>query len=130
MVEKTAQSVANLGYHAHIYYDPIRTRAVAERVCAEIGEKFRVEIDGFRDNPVGPHPIANALVIFKPEQFEHVVPYLMLNRVGLDVLVHPLTKDAVEDHSSYAIWLGNPVELKLNTLPRGRGGRLPSGVSA
>jgi aromatic ring-cleaving dioxygenase len=130
MNEKTPQSVANLGYHAHIYYDPTRTRAVAEQVCAAVGEKFRVEIDGFRDTPVGPHPIANVLIVFKPEQFEHVVPYLMLNRAGLDVLVHPLTQDAVDDHSSYAIWLGNPVELKLHTLPRGRGGRLPSGVSA
>ena len=64
------------------------------------------------------------------EEFEHVVPYLMLNRDGLDVLVHPLTTDAVEDHSGYAIWLGNPVELKLHTLPHGRGGQLPSGVSA
>jgi len=44
----------------------------------------------------------------------------------LDVLVHPLTLDAVEDHSSFAIWLGNPVPLKLHTLPHGRGGRLPS----
>ena len=83
-------------FHAHIYYDPGRTRAVAERVCADIGEKFPVEIDGFRDTPVGPHPIANVLVIFRPEQFEHVVPYLMLNSGGLDVLVHPLTKAAVE----------------------------------
>jgi aromatic ring-cleaving dioxygenase len=74
--------------------------------------------------PVGPHPIANALLIFKPDQFEQVVPYLMLNRAGLNVLVHPLTEDAVEDHSSYAIWLGNPVDLKLHTLPRGRGGWL------
>ena len=90
-------------YHAHIYYDPKRTRAVAERVCAAIDEKFRVEIDGFRDTLVGPHPIANVLVIFKPDQFEHVVPYLMLNRDGLD-MVHPLTEDAVEDHSSYAAW--------------------------
>lgn len=54
----------------------------------------------------------------------------MLNRAGLDVLVHPLTTDAVEDHSGYAVWLGNPVALKLHTLPHGRGGRLPSGVSA
>jgi len=130
MIEKTTQSVANLGYHAHIYYDPTTTRAVAERVCAAISDKFPVEIDGFRDTPVGPHPIANVLVVFKPEQFEHVVPYLMLNRDGLDVLVHPLTEDAVEDHSSYAIWLGKPVELKLHTLPHGRGGRLPSGVRA
>src|SRR5215472_18581904 len=129
MIEKTQQSVANLGYHAHIYYDP-QTRAAAERVCAAVGEKFDVEIEELRDTPRGPHPISNALVIFKPEQFEHVVPYLMLNRNSLDVLVHPLTENAVEDHSSYAIWLGSPVELKLHTLPRGRGGRLPSGVSA
>jgi len=129
MIEKTTQSVANLGYHAHIYYDPT-TRAVAERVCGALGERFPVEIEEFRDAPRGPHPISNALVIFKPEAFEQVVPYLMLNRERLDVLVHPLTTDAVEDHSSYAMWLGNPVELKLHTLPRGRGGRLPSGVSA
>ena len=124
MTEKTTQSVANLGYHAHIYYDQAKTRPVAERVCAALGEKFKVEIEEFRDTPRGPHPISNALVIFKPEEFERVVPYLMLNRDGLDVLVHPLTTDAVEDHSSYAIWLGNPVELKLHTLPHGRGGQL------
>ena len=130
MIEKTTQSVANLGYHAHIYYDPTKTRAAAERVCAAIEQKFRVENDGFRDEPRGPHPISNVLIVFKPDQFEQVVPYLMLNREGLDVLVHPLTTDAVEDHSGYAIWLGNPVELKLHTLPHGRGGRLPSGVTA
>ena len=93
MIEKTQQSVANLGYHAHIYYDP-QTRAAAERVCFAVGKKFDVEIEEFRDTPRGPHPISNALVIFKPDQFEHVVPYLMLNRDGLDVLVHPLTEDA------------------------------------
>ncbi len=130
MTEKTTQSVQNLGYHAHIYYDAGKTRGLAERVCAALREKFPVEIEEFRDTPRGPHPISNALVIFKPEAFEKVVPYLMLNREGLDVLVHPLTTDAVEDHSSYAIWLGSPVELKLHTLPRGRGGQLPSGVTA
>lgn len=126
MTEKTAEAVGNLGYHAHIYYDPQQTRGIAERVCAAMGEQFRVEVEGFRDEPRGPHPIPNVLVVFKPDQFERVVPYLMLHREGLDVLVHPLTEDAVEDHSLYAIWLGNPVPLKLHTLPRGRGGRLPS----
>jgi DOPA 4,5-dioxygenase len=118
-----------LGYHAHIYYDPAKTRGIAERVCAAVVEKFPVEVDGFRDEPRGPHPNSNVLLVFKPDQFEHVVPYLMLNRDGLDVLVHPLTTDAVEDHRGYAIWLGNPVPLKLHTLPRGRGGQLPSGVT-
>src|SRR5262249_738559 len=104
MTEQTTQSVANLGYTAHIYYDPASTRGVGEGVCAALGGKFEVEIEEFRDAPRGPHPISNALVIFKANQFERVVPYLMLNREGLDVLVHPLTTDAVEDHSSYAIW--------------------------
>ena len=126
MTENTTQSVGNLGYHAHIYYDPAKTRAVAEQVCAALGEKFAVEIEGFRDTPRGPHPISNVLVIFEPDLFADVVPYLMLNRDGLDILVHPLTENAVADHSSYAIWLGNPVELKLHTLPHGRGGQLPS----
>ena len=130
MTEKTTQSVANLGYHAHIYYDVTKTRPVAEQLCAELGEKFPVEIDGFRDTPVGPHPISNVLVVFRPEGFEQIVPYLMLNRAGLDILVHPLTTDAVADHSDYAIWLGNPLALKLHTLPHGRGGRLPSGLGA
>ncbi|HEV8679242.1 MAG TPA: DOPA 4,5-dioxygenase family protein [Stellaceae bacterium] len=129
MTERTAESVGNLGYHAHIYYDPAKTRGIAERVCAAAEQQFRVENDGFRDEPRGPHPISNVLLVFKPDQFEHVVPWLMLNRDGLDVLVHPLTTDAVEDHRGYAVWLGNPVPLKLHTLPNGRGGRLPSGVS-
>jgi len=129
MTEKTAESVGNLGYHAHIYFDPEKTRGVAERVYAALAEKFSVELDGLRDGPVGPHPIANALVIFKPDQFARLVPYLMQNREGLDVLVHPLTRDAVVDHTDFAIWLGNPVPLRLHTLPHGRGGRLPSGVT-
>ena len=45
------------------------------------------------------------------------------------MLVHPLTTDAVVDHTDFAIWLGNPVPLRLHTLPHGRGGRLPSGVT-
>src|SRR5262249_27894950 len=104
MTENTAKAVNNLGYHAHIYYDPTSTRALAEGVCAALGEHFQVEIEAFRDTPVGPHPRANVLVLFKPDQFAHVVPYLMLHRDGLDVLVHPLTEDAVEDHTDFAMW--------------------------
>lgn len=70
MNERSQQSVGNLGYHAHIYYDPATTRGIAERVCTAAGEKFEVEIEEFRDVPRGPHPISNALVIFKPDQFQ------------------------------------------------------------
>jgi len=43
----------------------------------------------------------------------------MLNREGLDVLVHPLTDNSFDDHSRYAVWLGAPVALRLNTIRRG-----------
>ena len=43
---------------------------------------------------------------------------MMLNREGLDILVHPLTDDMVDDHTIYALWLGRPVALKLDTMQR------------
>ena len=127
MSDAAKQPVHNLGYHAHIYYDPAKTRPTAERVCAAVEEKFPVEVDGFRDGPVGPHPIANVLVVFKPDEFEHVVPFLMLNREGLDVLVHPLTESSYDDHSKNALWLGTPVPMKLDILrPKYSESLLPS----
>jgi aromatic ring-cleaving dioxygenase len=120
-------AIRNRGYHAHIYYDPERTRPTAERLCDVIGQQFQVQFGGFRDEPVGPHPVANVQVIFAPEQFQPVVEWLMLHRDGLDVLIHPLTDNALDDHSRYAMWLGSPVPLKLDTLRRPcRPERLPS----
>jgi DOPA 4,5-dioxygenase len=126
VTERTADTVDNRGYHAHIYYDVATTRPAAALLCAALDGKFRVEVAGFRDEPRGPHPISNVLIVFNSDQFDRIVPYLMLHRDGLDVLVHPLTDDAVLDHSDYAIWLGNPVPLKLHTLPHARGGQLPA----
>src|SRR5262249_30144494 len=126
-----ADAIPNRGYHAHIYYDPAKTRPTAERLCAVIGEKFKVEFGGFRDGPVGPHPVANAQVIFKPDQFQPIVEWLMLHRDGLDVLIHPLTDDSVDDHSIYAMWLGSPGPLKVRGFAgRCRAELLPSAGAA
>lgn len=106
------------GYHAHVYYDT-ETKPIAQRLAASIGDKFSVKFGGFHDGPVGPHPVANLQIIFTTDEFRNVVPWLMLNRQGLDILIHPLSNDSVDDHSIYAIWLGTPVRLKLETLRRG-----------
>ena len=45
-------------------------------------------------------------VKFNPEEFASVVPWLMLNRAGLNILVHPETTDAYTDHAVNALWLG------------------------
>jgi aromatic ring-cleaving dioxygenase len=111
-------AISNRGDHAHISYDPDRTRPTAERLCAVIGQQVQVQFGGFRDEPVGPHPVANVQVIFAPEQFQPVVEWLRLHRDGLDVLIQPLTDNSLDDHSRYAMWLGSPVPLKLDTLRR------------
>jgi aromatic ring-cleaving dioxygenase len=46
------------------------------------------------------------------------VPWLMLNRDGLDVLVHPLAGDSLADHTRFAMWLGRALPLRLETLRR------------
>lgn len=66
----------------------------------------------------GPHPISQFNVIFRAEEFQNIVPWLMLNREGLDVLVHPLTASSYDDHSKNALWLGTPVAVRLEKLSK------------
>src|SRR2546423_743984 len=94
------------GYHAHVYYDKA-TSSVAGKLRETIGATFSIDVGALRDEPVGPHPVSQFAVIFTTEQFQTVVPWLMLNREGLDILIHPLTDDMVDDHSVYALWLGS-----------------------
>jgi aromatic ring-cleaving dioxygenase len=115
MPDQASAPIQVNGYHAHVYYS-IETKPAAERLAETIGNKFSWEFGGFRDGPTGPHPIANLQIIFTTAEFERVVPWLMLNREGLDVLIHPLTDNSVDDHSRYALWLGTPVPLRLETL--------------
>jgi aromatic ring-cleaving dioxygenase len=106
------------GYHAHIYYDPMQTRLAAEHLKEDVAGKFAVKIGGMFDKPVGPHPVANLQIIFAPDEFARVVPWLMLNRRGLDVLVHPLTADAVRDHDADGLWLGTQLRRRPHTHSR------------
>jgi aromatic ring-cleaving dioxygenase len=103
------------GYHAHVYYDA-QTKPAAARLRETIISKFAVEPRDLSDAPRGPHPISQFNVVFKVEQFQELVPWLMLNRAGLDVLVHPLTESSYDDHSKNALWLGTPVPMKLDVL--------------
>jgi aromatic ring-cleaving dioxygenase len=104
-------------YHAHVYYAP-DTKAVADRLRQAIGARFRVRLGNWHDEPVGPHPVAMYQVAFPVEEFANFVPWLMLNRGILTILVHPQTGDAVADHSQHALWLGNALPLRLEVLRR------------
>jgi aromatic ring-cleaving dioxygenase len=105
------------GYHVHIYYND-ETQAKAEKLRDTLAAEFGVQI-GRNAGIAGPHPVPQVQVIFRKEAFSRVVPWLMLNREGLDILVHPLSDDEFDDHTDYALWLGNPIRLKVETLPHG-----------
>ena len=105
------------GYHVHMYYND-ETKHTAERVRDSLAARFPVQI-GPNAGIAGPHPVPQIQVIFRKEAFQVVVPWLMLNRDGLDILVHPLSDDEYEDHTANALWLGNPIALKIETLPHG-----------
>jgi aromatic ring-cleaving dioxygenase len=117
MSNASAGSPSVNGYHAHVYYNA-ETRARAERLRETIATTLGVEVRELSDEPRGPHPVPQFRFTFTTAQFENIVPWLMQNRQGLDVLVHPLTDNSYNDHSRYAVWLGAPVALKLNPTSR------------
>jgi len=117
MTDLTANPVKIDGYHTHVYYDA-NTRTQAERLRERIAATHGVEVRALSDDPIGPHPVPQFRFTFTTAQFDRIVPWLMFNREGLNVLVHPLTDNSLDDHSRYAVWLGTPVTLKLDTLRR------------
>lgn len=102
-------------YHAHVYYAPT-SRKIAARLRNAIEKTFRVEMGRWREEPVGPHPKSMYQVKFKRGEFSRIVPWLMLNRTGLSILVHPNTGDDYHDHAINALWLGKPLRLRLACL--------------
>ena len=103
------------GFHAHIYFDTASHEAAA-RVREGLGSNFEVQLGRWHDKPIGPHSKAMYQVAFLPEQFGKVVPWLMLNREGLDILVHPETGDDVGDHMARSLWLGEKLELNIESF--------------
>ena len=103
-------------YHAHVYFEPSsRDRAAALR--EEIAGRFPdFRLGRWHDVPVGPHTRAMYQVLFGPDRLQDFLPWLMLNRRRLAVLVHPETGNDYKDHADHALWLGEMLPLKLDEL--------------
>ena len=72
-------------YHAHIYYDPASSRDCAELLRARVAENFpQARLGRWHDELVGPHPQSMFQIAFPAEMLAAFVPWLMLNRDGLD----------------------------------------------
>jgi DOPA 4,5-dioxygenase len=102
-------------YHAHVYYDA-DTRAAALKLCEAAGATFGVKVGRMHDNPVGPHPRGSCQLTIANDQFDKVIPWLVLNRGELTVFTHAQTGNALRDHTAHVIWLGPSETLKLSAL--------------
>ena len=107
MTSPTPQLLSAIGsFHAHIYFDGAVQRHLAMTLREQIGERFSVKMGRVHDRLVGPHARAMYQVAFDVPTFGKFVPWLMLNRQGLTVLVHPNTTNPRRDHLVHALWMG------------------------
>ncbi len=114
MIANAARQVGEIkGFHAHVYYHMDATRETALALREHIAALFPLRVSQLVDRAVGPHPSPMFEVDFYIEHFARFVPWLMLNRQGLNVLIHPNTNDVLADHEVLPIWLGD--KQSLNT---------------
>ena len=106
------QPLAAIGsFHAHVYFDGPAQRETALALREQIGARFTVTLGRVHDRLVGPHARAMYQVAFDVALFGNFVPWLMLNRQGLTVLVHPNTRDERRDHLVHALWMGEVLDI-------------------
>jgi aromatic ring-cleaving dioxygenase len=104
-------------YHAHVYYDPAsKDRAALLRRWVEERFAGQMRMGSWHDEEVGPHVQAMYQIAFPLELFPNLVPFLMLNRMGLTVLVHPQSGRPRDDHTINAMWLGQVLPVKTDVL--------------
>jgi aromatic ring-cleaving dioxygenase len=111
---RSADSVTH--YHAHIYYDSEskwRAARLRERVAASFPDAV---LGRWHDELVGPHTQSMYQIAFPRALIDAFLPWLMLNRDGLTILLHPETGDGYADHAHHAVWFGRVLPLRLDTL--------------
>jgi aromatic ring-cleaving dioxygenase len=115
---KTPRPIA--AYHAHVYYDPKKTRKRAERLRERVAKEFpQAKLGRWHDELVGPHTQSMYQIAFPSRLLASFVPWLMLNRDGLAILLHPETGDDYRDHTAHACWFGAVLALRVEVLRKG-----------
>ena len=108
-------------YHAHIYYDPASSRDRAARLRERVGAAFpEAKLGRWHDELVGPHLQSMYQIAFPRTMLASFLPWLMLNRDGLTILLHPGTGNDYADHSDHAVWFGAVLPLRLEVLKGAR----------
>ena len=106
------------GYHAHVYFDE-NSIGQARELCETAATRFALKMGRLHQQAAGPHPDWSCQLAFRAALFGDVVPWLMLNRGELVILVHPITGNELLDHRDRPLWMGAVRPLDLSTLADG-----------
>ena len=108
------------GFHFHIYYDNKSKQEAIElsSLCQKTLSPFGISVGKMKDHPVGPHtkPMFQLTSDRCYIRFSIAYNLLLFNRKGLSVLIHPLTNNELEAHTTMAVWMGKEVPLDLDKL--------------
>ena len=107
-------------YHAHVYYE-LHDRAPAARLHQQLSSATGIAefakvlfVGDMRDMNMGPHPKPQFEIHFLEDALPTILQ--LIGGSGLTALVHPLTDDDLADHTSLAVWIGEPLALNLSVL--------------
>jgi DOPA 4,5-dioxygenase len=121
--EKDVTEIKEFHFHVYWFINDKETKEQAEGMRSEIlrlnKEKYFVAIplDTVNYEPRGPHPIASFEVWVPQEYFAKAYSWFLLNRpLNISVLLHPLTRHELLDHTERAVFLGSSIPLKLSAL--------------
>ena len=109
-------AAAIASYHAHIYYEPATRRSAAADQDRPDRALRRAVLAAGATCWWGRIRMFMYQVAFEPALFDEIVPWLMLNRRGHSVLVHPNTGDDLADHRDYPLWLGERLALDFSVF--------------
>ena len=68
-------------------------------------------VPAFHTGPIGPHPVGSFEVWTPLEYLPQMLSFMMYHRGDISVLFHPLGQTEIRDHTSDAMWLGQPYPL-------------------
>ncbi|HEY6123741.1 MAG TPA: DOPA 4,5-dioxygenase family protein [Steroidobacteraceae bacterium] len=107
-------------WHAHIYYDDESWNS-AQRLHQELSDLLMGGtlpdlrfVGSMAETGVGPHPLPQFEIHFLASGLEQITRVLKAS--GLRTLIHPLTDDDLADHTTLAVWLGEPLVLDESVL--------------
>lgn len=113
-------------YHFHTYYFQDNAGAKANavqfrnRVIEQVSNGLGLTdcaVNKLNIVPIGPHPIGSFETCCNKSSLASAVSWFMLNRnPSNSVLLHPLTKSEVVDHTTRAFWLGQKMPLDTSKL--------------